>query len=98
MFVHTHGAGHQGTPSYGCMAYHTRGRVVCPNNLEVPLVAADRAVLAALERDLLRVEVLETSLAKALDLMRPDTARLGDQRERIRMELVRLDADVERLA
>ncbi len=68
-----------------------------PAALEVPLLTADHAVLAAVERDLLRIEVLETSLAKALDLMRPDTARLGYQRERIRKELVRLAAELERL-
>jgi hypothetical protein len=97
MFVHTRGPWHRGAPSFGCSAYHTRGPVVCPNNLEVPLLNADHAVLAAVERDLLRVEVLETSLAKALDLMRPDTARLGEQRERITKELGRLDAELERL-
>jgi DNA invertase Pin-like site-specific DNA recombinase len=71
MFVHTHGLG---AASYGCMSHHTRGRIVCKNGLEVPLVAVEGAVLAAVEHDVLRVEVLETALAKALDMLRPAPA------------------------
>jgi hypothetical protein len=80
------------------MAYHTRGRVVCPNNLEVPLQAADQGVLAAVERDLLRVEVLETSLAKVLDLGRPDGETFEVQAQEARKALGQLDAEVARLA
>jgi hypothetical protein len=98
MFIHTRGPWRRGAPTYGCMAYRTRGRVVCPNNLEAPLEATDHAVLKAVEHDLLRVEVLETALAKTLDMMHRDGERLGGQRERIREELARLDAEDSRLA
>jgi DNA invertase Pin-like site-specific DNA recombinase len=98
MFIHTRGRWERGAASYGCMAYHTRGPVVCSNNLEVPLRAADQGVLAAVERDLLRVEVLETSLAKALDLARPDVDAVSGRARRVREELARLDAEVSRLA
>jgi DNA invertase Pin-like site-specific DNA recombinase len=97
MFVHTHGARYPA--SYGCMSYHTRGRVVCKNSLEVPLLATDSAVLSAVEHDLLRVEVLETALAKALDMLRPAPDDAGESRgHRIREELTRLEAEVGRLA
>jgi recombinase-like zinc beta ribbon protein len=43
-------------PFYGCMTRKLRGRSVCPNVLEVPLVAADESVLTAVERDVLRIE------------------------------------------
>jgi site-specific DNA recombinase len=98
MVVHTRGRWERGASSYGCMAYYTGGRVVCPNGLEVLLVAADEGVLAAVERDLLRVEVLETALAKALDLARPDVESLTGHAHRLREELARLDAEVSRLA
>ena len=57
--------------------YHTRGRVVCANNLEVPLEATDHAVLTAVEHDVLRVEVLETALSKAMEPLQP-AREVGD--------------------
>jgi site-specific DNA recombinase len=97
MFVHTRGPWHRGAPTYGCMTYHTRGRVVCANNLEVALADAERAVLSAVEHQLLRVEVLETGLYKALTalttLEAPETAGPA-----LRAELARLEAEVGRLA
>jgi len=93
MFVHTRG--HRGAPSYGCMTYHTRGRVVCGNNLEVPLVDVDAAVLAAVEHHLLRVEVLETALYKALDSVNgQDSPAAAGQA--MRAELVRLEGELRR--
>ena len=80
------------------MAYHTRGRVVCKNGLEVPLEATERAVLAAVEHDLLRIEILETSLAKALDLLRPAPDVAEGRSGALREDLARLDLEVSRLA
>jgi site-specific DNA recombinase len=83
---------------WGCMTRKQRGRAVCPNTLEVPLGAADQAVLAAVERDVLCVEVLETALAKALGALEPQ-ADAGDGREAgLREELARLEAEVAHLA
>jgi hypothetical protein len=57
---------------------------------------ADEAVLRAVEHDLLRVEVVETSLAKAMAALQP---RTDDERgRRLRRELAKLDAEVGRLA
>jgi hypothetical protein len=80
------------------MTYHPRGRVVCANNLEVPLEAADHAVLAAVERDVLPVEVLETALAKALDMLRPRPEVIDDRAAELPAELATLEAEVARLA
>jgi hypothetical protein len=94
MFVHRHRRG----GFYGCVVYHQRGRAVCKNNLEVPMESANRAVLAAVEHDVLRVEVLETSLAKALDTLRPRADVLDERAHGLREELARLDAETGRLA
>ncbi len=61
MFVHSHDHRRHRRFFYACMVYHLRGRTVCKNNLEVPMESTDKAVLTAVERDVLRVEVLETS-------------------------------------
>jgi hypothetical protein len=80
------------------MVRKQRGQAACPNTLEVSLEAADDAVLTAVEHDLLRVEVLETALAKALGALEP-RADAGDGREAgLREELAQLETEVARLA
>src|SRR5439155_2570719 len=50
--------------------YHRgRGNAVCTNRVVAPIEIADRSVLTALERDVMRVEVVETALAEALDTL-----------------------------
>jgi site-specific DNA recombinase len=95
LFMHTRQYRQTRRPFYACVVYHQRGRAICKNNLETPMETTDQAVLAAIERDVLRVEVLETSLYKALELARPKAdspSRAG------REELARLDAEIARLA
>jgi hypothetical protein len=98
MFVHSHDHRHHRRFFYACMVYHLRGRAVCKNNLEIPMETTDGAVIAAVERDVLRVEVLETSLAKALDLLRPGDDILEGRAQGLREELARLDGEASRLA
>jgi len=100
MFMHKHDHGRASSsrrPFYACVVYHQRGRAVCKNNLEVRMESADQAVLKAVERDVLRIEVLETSLAKALDALRPYPDVLDGQAQALRDDLARLDAEVGRL-
>ena len=50
---------------YGCTSFHLRGSSVCANSLEVPMPASDVAVLSAIEQDVLRPEVVTSTLRKA---------------------------------
>jgi hypothetical protein len=50
---------------YACSSFHHRGKTVCANSLEMPLQAAEDAVLTALERELLDPEILEAAAARA---------------------------------
>jgi site-specific DNA recombinase len=84
-------------PFYGCMTRHLRGDAICRNRLEVPLADAEEAVLTAVENDVLRVEVLETSLYKAVAALQAPTD-FEDQSGALREELVQIDAEVARLA
>jgi site-specific DNA recombinase len=94
MFVHRRG---DRAVRLGCMTRHLRGQAMCDNRLEVRLDDTDAAVLTAVERHLLRVEVVETAMLKAL-------AEVGAQDgqdvagDALRDELTRLDAEVGRLA
>jgi hypothetical protein len=77
-----------------------RGAAICTNNLEVPLDDTDHAVLSAIEYDLLRVEGLETSLAKALEALQAPgdpaqrAATLQDEQSRLEAEVARLAAAI----
>lgn len=97
MFAHRHGHKNRLFFSYLCTNYHVRGRAVCKNGLEANMTGADQEVLAAVERDVLRVEVLETGLWKAMEILRPRGDATGQERA-LREELVRLEAEVTRLA
>jgi hypothetical protein len=83
--------------NYVCRAYHTRGRVACKNGRFIHMGDADAAVLGAVERDVLRVEVLETALSKAWDALQAP-ADAGDRTATLRAELAQLDGEVARLA
>ncbi len=84
-------------PFYGCMTRHLRGDVICGNALEVPLEAADDAVFSAVEHDVLRVEILEMALFKALSAL--ETPTDGEDRSiALHEEMTRLEAEVGRLA
>ena len=65
------------------------------NGLEAPMDDTDYAVLGSIERDLLRLEVVERAIEFAIDDMRPD----GDdaRRANILAEMHRLDEELSRL-
>ena len=98
MFAHRHGHKNRLFFSYMCTHHHVRGRAVCKNGLEANTVRADAAVLDAVERDVLRVEVLETSLWKAMRGLQGDNGSGPEVPARgLAAELARLDAEVARL-
>src|SRR4029453_3593348 len=65
VYLHRHGR-RQDYVDYGCVLHHQRSGTVCANGLIVPLDAVDRAVVAAVVRDVLNEAVLETALYKAM--------------------------------
>jgi len=58
-------------PVYLCGYHRERGNAVCGNRLTVPIEVADRAVLAAIEHDVMRAEVVEAALEAAALGRRP---------------------------
>ena len=101
MFVHTRSHGRRRVAFYGCTGYHKRGRSVCTNVREVPLTAADEALLRQLELAVLQPEIIQDAVQAALERLRPTLdARLGTkahlERERttVQTEIDRLVAAV----
>jgi hypothetical protein len=78
------------------MTRHLRGDAICANALEVRLDDAEEAVLAAVERDVLNVAVVETSLHKAVAALQASASRDGAEAHAaaLRDELAGLDAEV----
>ena len=79
---------------YVCGYHRERGNAVCTNRVVAPIEIADRSVLTALERDVMRVEVVETALAEALDTLRPSGSELAERRRALEAELADLEQEV----
>ena len=82
----------------GCVGHHQRGNMICKNALTVPLADADEGVLSSVERDLLRVEIFETSLAKAQEATERAPEGAETRLRALHEKLTSLDAEVGRLA
>src|SRR5881296_3931073 len=82
---------------YLCGSHHQRGRTVCVNGLEAPMEATDHAVLASLERDLVRGEVVERAIEFAIDELRPGSDPAERRRDEVLREMRRLDGELSRL-
>jgi hypothetical protein len=82
---------------YLCGYHHQRGRTVCVNGLEAPMDTTDHAVLASVERDLLRPEIVERAIELAIDELRPDGDTLNQRRADILAEMRRLDSELSHL-
>ncbi len=67
---------------YRCLVNWTRGAAVCANTLQVPVVAADTAVLSVVEAVVLRADVAAAAVEEALRRLRPDSA----EADRARLE------------
>lgn len=82
---------------YACSNNRFRGSTVCANNLWAPLETADREILGAIGRDLLRSEVVSAALTQALETLRPSTEANSRRRATLEAELGRLDQEIARL-
>ena len=82
---------------YHCLTNVQRGRTVCNNDLAVPLKDADEAVLATLEVDVLRPEVLTAALQEAIIRLDRPAGDIEADRERLREVSTRLQAELTRL-
>jgi site-specific DNA recombinase len=54
---------------YGCAAYHERGKTVCANKADVPMIEADDIVIEALLDDVLDAQLLVDAVDEALQLV-----------------------------
>ena len=89
----THGNGRK--HFYGCASYHERGRTVCGNNAEVPMVDANDIVIEALLDDVRDASMLEDSVTEALRLLQGKAP--ADRTRAIERELATVEQERSRL-
>ena len=80
---------------YGCSAYHRRGKSVCANSLTVPMAATDDAVLSVVEDAILRPEVVEAAIEKAVEQLTVTTA--ASRRPALEADLATVERELTRL-
>ena len=80
---------------YGCAAYHRRGKSVCANSLTVPMEATDDAVLTVVEDAILRPEVVEAAIERAVEQLTATTVK--SRRPALEADLTALESELVRL-
>jgi site-specific DNA recombinase len=83
--------------SYQCLTNVQRGRTVCNNDLVVPLKDTEAAVLATVEQDVLRPEVVNAALKEALARLQPEPGQSKTEQGRLEKALSTLDVELSRL-
>jgi hypothetical protein len=89
--------GRQRSLFYHCLTNVQRGRAVCNNDLAVPLKETDASVLATLEEDVLRPEVVTAALKEAIARLAVPGGQRRSERERLRKGLTQIEAELGRL-
>ncbi len=82
---------------YACSSYYRRGRTVCPNRLEVPLVETEAAVIAALEQELLTPDFAERIVRKVLTRAVPTGPALDEARAKFQTEHAAVVREIDHL-
>jgi DNA invertase Pin-like site-specific DNA recombinase len=80
---------------YGCAGYHERGKTVCTNNADVPMMDADNIVVEALLDDVLDPSMIQDAVEEALQLLRGDDR--NDRVEQLDAELATINKERARL-
>ena len=80
---------------YGCTSYWQRGRTVCPNNLEVRMIAADEAVLSAVAGVVLAPDIEDEVVTGVLASLQSEQS--GQARRTRERELEKREAEIDRL-
>jgi len=83
--------------AYVCSTYRRRGKAICANAAEVPMALADAQVLASLEQDLLRPEVVERAVVRAREILQGDGSTSDGQREQLVADLEQVEQELKNL-
>ena len=97
MFVYSRRQGRRRVFFYACTAHHKRGPSVCANALKVPMATANAAILTAIEHDVLRPEVVDAALARAVEALLPKAEVLDREWTDATTALATIEGQIQRL-
>jgi hypothetical protein len=97
MIVRSRSHGRRRAFFYACSSFHHRGKTVCANSLEMPVQAAEEAVLTALERELLDPDMLEEAAARAAARVATSTEDPHARRHALETALAMAETSLARL-
>jgi site-specific DNA recombinase len=97
LIVHSRPSGRTRRAVYTCSYHHLRGTTVCPNGDVLPMEAANHAVLATIEAEVLHPTVVARTVEKLLEQLKPTADTLVPRRTALRVELVTLEHELARL-
>ena len=82
---------------YACSYHHLRGDKACPNNLTMPMKAADTAVLTELREHILNPKALAYAIETVIARLGTSPKNIAEQRAGIERELAKLGAEIDNL-
>lgn len=85
------------TDYYACTTHVRRGAAVCAEAMYAPMEALDRAILTAIEADVLHPIVLTKALEKALHQLHPQHEKPSVRRAALKKELAKVEGALARL-
>jgi site-specific DNA recombinase len=97
LHVRSRSHGRQRAFFYGCTAHHHRGPSVCRNDVELPMVETDEALLTTVEAQLLHPEVVQQAIREAVAHLSAAAATAPARAEALREELASVMAKLDRL-
>ena len=97
MFVYSRRQGRRRAFFYACTAHHKRGPSVCANALKVPMATANAAILTAIEHDVLRPEVVDAVLTRAVEALLPNAEALDREWMEATTAMATVDGQIQRL-
>lgn len=97
IYVRSHANGQQARKCfYSCSGFYLRGHAVCSERLRLPIEEVDRAILTALEQDVLNPAVVARVIEKAIDQLQRDREDPDQRREVLTKELRHLETELAR--
>jgi site-specific DNA recombinase len=82
---------------YGCTNFHLRGRTACTNSMLIPMEAANSAVLAVFEQEVLHPAVTDTVIKKAVAKFKASQQEKTMNIDRYCERISQLDLEIKRL-
>lgn len=87
----------QRTSYYACTTHLRRGAAACAEAMHAPMEALDRAVLDAIEQEVLQPAVIAKAVQKALQQLRPQHEDPAVRRQALQKEYLKVEGALDRL-